>query len=204
MGNVDATPARLAFAVDTAAPATTVTGGPGDLTADRRPTFTFVSGDAAARFACSVDGGPFGPCSGPGRHQPAAALAEGAHTFAVRATDSAGNTGAAVARAFRIDTVPSVTQLRLSRSTVKRSARKAKRRVTARFALDQPAVVTLGVRRKGRRVARRTAELAAGEHALRFTLKARARTGRHTVALVARDAAGNASAPLEARLRVRR
>ena len=120
--------------------------------------------------ACSLHGAPFGPCSGAGRHQPGA-LAEGAHVFLVRATDAAGNTGADARRTFGVDTVPALTGLRLSRGTVKRSARKAKRRVTARFVLDQPAVVTLEVRRKGKRAIRRTA---------------------------------NASAALEARLRVRR
>jgi len=204
MGNVDATPASAAFSVDTLAPVTTVTGGPDGSTADARPTFSFTADDPAATFACSLDGGPFGPCSDAGRHQPSTPLGEGPHAFAVRATDAAGNTGSGAGRSFGVDAAPVMSQLRLSRTTVKRSARAAKRRVAARFALDQPAAVTLTLKRKGRRVVRKTVPLAAGEQVVRFAVKARARTGRYKVRLLARDATGNASVPLAAVLRVKR
>jgi hypothetical protein len=50
-------------------------------------TFT-LGADEAATFACSLDGAAYTPCDSPMRYS---GLAPGWHTFAVRATDSAGN-----------------------------------------------------------------------------------------------------------------
>jgi hypothetical protein len=53
------------------------------------PTFEFSSPDSGAHFECSLDSGPFAACTSPDTVGP---LADGAHTFAVRAIDAAGNT----------------------------------------------------------------------------------------------------------------
>lgn len=61
--------------------------------------FTFTASEPEVVFACSLDGGPFEPCTSPRGY---AGLAPGNHTFAVRATDGAGNTGAAAEHAWTI------------------------------------------------------------------------------------------------------
>ena len=64
---------------------------------------TFSSDDAAATVKCKLDGGAFAPCSSPATF---AGLAAGAHTIAVQATDTHGNTGSAT-RAFDVAAPPS-------------------------------------------------------------------------------------------------
>lgn len=66
------------------APQTTLHDGP-TLTDDSEFVF---SADESATFACSLDGMPFRPCSSPTEYDD---LKPGQHTFAVRATDDAGN-----------------------------------------------------------------------------------------------------------------
>ncbi len=84
-------------------PDTTIADGPaGTLTAPRA-TFTFVSTDPAATFECSIDGGPFAPCTSPFEIFP---LANGPHAFNVRARNAAGVAGAAAGRAFQVAAPP--------------------------------------------------------------------------------------------------
>jgi hypothetical protein len=89
-GNVDPTPAAVTWTVDTVAPDTTITAGPTAAST----SFSFTSSEAAGRFECSLDGAPFAPCSSPVSYS---SLAAGAHTFAVRAVDGAGNADASPA-----------------------------------------------------------------------------------------------------------
>ncbi|HEX6115874.1 MAG TPA: Ig-like domain-containing protein [Solirubrobacterales bacterium] len=100
--NVGLGGATRTLTVDTAAPEVTV-GGPSGTTTDETPTFTFTASEPAA-FECRVDGEGFGPCSGPEGSHTTGALADGPHSFEVRATDSAGNQGTGAA-AFTVDTV---------------------------------------------------------------------------------------------------
>jgi Ca2+-binding RTX toxin-like protein len=86
------------FTVDTTAPETTVTEGPEGVTDDPKPSFGFTSNEATATYQCRFDAAAFAGCSGPGStHKPATALADGSHTFQVRATDAAGNVDASPA-----------------------------------------------------------------------------------------------------------
>ncbi len=102
-GNVDASPASRAFTVDTVAPSTTIDSGPSGLTNNASPSFGFSSNDAGASFECRLDSGSFAPCTSPKSY---AGLADGAHSFEVRAKDAAGNTDASPAsRNFTVDTV---------------------------------------------------------------------------------------------------
>jgi hypothetical protein len=102
-GNVDATPARRDFKVDTSAPDTAIASGPAGTTKNATPTFEFASGEAGARFECRVDAGVWAACTSPHR---TAALGNGAHTFQVRALDALGNADATpAARSFTVDTV---------------------------------------------------------------------------------------------------
>jgi hypothetical protein len=61
-GNIEPTPASRSFTVDTQPPETTIDGGPHG---GQDATFWFSSNEGGVRFECSVDGGPFEPCSSP-------------------------------------------------------------------------------------------------------------------------------------------
>ncbi|MFP2957252.1 Ig-like domain-containing protein [Myxococcus sp. 1LA] len=87
-GNVDPTPAVYAWTIDTAAPDTTLSGGPTGTTADTHATFSFTADETPATFECSLDGAPFAACTSP---VSLTGLADGEHTFAVRAVDESGN-----------------------------------------------------------------------------------------------------------------
>ena len=112
--NVDSSPASFNWTVDTTPPAVQITLGPSGLTNDSTPTFGFSS-EPGASFECSIDESApaFGPCSGANSHTPAAPLADGPHTFRVRATDAATNQAIAT-RSFNVDTAappaPELTQ----------------------------------------------------------------------------------------------
>jgi Ca2+-binding RTX toxin-like protein len=89
-----------AFSVDTTAPETTITSAPATITDDATPTIEFSSSEAESTFQCRYDVEAFRACSGPGATDtPATALADGAHTFQVRAIDAAGNADATPATA---------------------------------------------------------------------------------------------------------
>ena len=106
------TPASRAFTVDTAAPDTTITGGPTGTVASTTATFTYTSTEAGSTFQCALDGAAFGAC--PASYT---GLAQGAHTFQVRATDPAGNTdGTPASRAWTVDTVAPDTTIPAGRA----------------------------------------------------------------------------------------
>ncbi len=111
--NTDPTPASRSFTVDTAAPNTQVDSGPQGPTNDPTPSFGFSATGGAQSYECRFDSGSFGPCSGPGdTHTASPQLSDGAHTFEVRATDSAQNTDPTPAsRAFTVDTSAPNTQV---------------------------------------------------------------------------------------------
>ncbi len=103
-GNVDESAASFAWTVDMTPPAVGIDSGPAGLTNDATPTFAFSS-EPGASFECSIDSGTpsFGSCSDAGSDTPASPLADGSHTFRVRATDAAGNQATA-SRDFTVDT----------------------------------------------------------------------------------------------------
>ena len=76
---------------DTTPPVVTILTAPPASTTQRDATFTFSANEPAA-FACSLDGAAFAPCTSGITYQ---RVTVGAHTFSVRATDPAGNTGQA-------------------------------------------------------------------------------------------------------------
>jgi hypothetical protein len=93
---------------DTYPPETTITSGPASLSASPDATFAFTSDESGSTFECSLDGAAFASCSSPATYT---GLADGAHTFDVRATDSSANTDATPAGAsWTIDaTAPNVS-----------------------------------------------------------------------------------------------
>jgi uncharacterized protein YhfF len=109
IGNADASPATHAWTVDTAAPQTTITGGPTDPTNATSASFSFAASEGGSRFECLLDGGAWAPCTSPTAF---AGLGEGAHAFEVRATDAAGNTDATPATAgWVVDTTAPETAI---------------------------------------------------------------------------------------------
>lgn len=105
-GNVDATPASRTWTVDTVPPTVTFTSTPPSLDNSATPTFSFISNEPGSTFECSLDSGTFASCSSPSN---LSGLADGSHTYRVRATDAAGNTGTAT-YTWTVDrTGPSVT-----------------------------------------------------------------------------------------------
>ena len=96
---------------DTTPPETTITSDStegGTLPIDSA-TFGFSSSEANNTFACSLDGAAYSPCSSPKSYS---SLADGPHTFSVRATDAAGNTDATPAsRTWTVDTIAPDTMI---------------------------------------------------------------------------------------------
>jgi hypothetical protein len=91
--NTDPSPALANWVVnvpppDTTPPDTAITGGPTGTVNTSNASFTFTSTEAASTFACSLDGGTFLDCTSP---QVYSSLVNGPHSFAVAATDAAGN-----------------------------------------------------------------------------------------------------------------
>jgi DNA-binding beta-propeller fold protein YncE len=90
------------------APETTIDSGPSGVTNDNTPTFGFSSNEAGSTFECSLDAGAFSACSGAGATHTTAVLADGAHTFQVRAVDPTANPDPTPAsRAFTVETATS-------------------------------------------------------------------------------------------------
>ncbi|HEU5101196.1 MAG TPA: Ig-like domain-containing protein, partial [Roseiflexaceae bacterium] len=74
---------------DTTPPDTTIDSGPSGTVTSTSADFTFSANEAGSTFACSLDGAAFSACSSPTSYS---GLADGGHTFQVRATDPVGNT----------------------------------------------------------------------------------------------------------------
>ena len=81
----------VATFLDVTPPDTSITASPPALSNSANASFSFTATEAGSSFACQLDNGGFSVCVSPKTY---AALAEGSHTFAVRATDAAGNTDA--------------------------------------------------------------------------------------------------------------
>ena len=93
---------RIREVTESFPPQTTIDTGPTGTTNDPTPTFSFSSSEAGSSFECRVDAGAFAACSSP---HTTAQLADGSHTFQVRATDPAGNTDPTVdSRSFTVAT----------------------------------------------------------------------------------------------------
>jgi hypothetical protein len=90
------------FSAETVRPRATITAGPaeGSTTSLARPTFRFTSNEPGSTFLCKFDAKAFNACASP--YTPKAALANGNHTFALRAVDAAGNLSVIVKRSFKV------------------------------------------------------------------------------------------------------
>jgi hypothetical protein len=105
--NVDSSPATHTWTIDLTAPTASIDVAPTDPSGDPSPTFEFSANEPGSTFECRLDGGAWGSCSTPQTYGP---LNDGNHSFAVRATDPAGNTSAAVTYDWLLDSgAPAVT-----------------------------------------------------------------------------------------------
>jgi hypothetical protein len=102
-GNTDGSPAARTWRIDLIGAATTILTGPPSLTNSTSAGFVFAASEAGTTFECSLDRALFTACGSPTGYS---SLADGPHTFAVRAVDSAGNTGPEAAHNWLIDTRP--------------------------------------------------------------------------------------------------
>jgi len=87
-GNVDATPASYSWSVDLTPPETRLDSTPPVESFLDTATFTFSSSEGSATFECNLDGTEFKACVSPWTRS---GLAQGRHTFQVRARDAVGN-----------------------------------------------------------------------------------------------------------------
>ena len=99
-GNVSG-PASRAWTVDTVAPTTSITSPVGSEVNVANPTFGFAASEPGSTMTCSLDGAVAAPCT-TSTVQTSSGLAGGLHSFTVRATDPAGNTGPAATFTFRV------------------------------------------------------------------------------------------------------
>jgi hypothetical protein len=97
-GNTDATPATRSWTVeavtpplDTTAPDTTISSGPSAATTATTASLAFSATESGSTFQCKLDSGSWGACTSPKSYS---GLTVGPHSFAVTATDAAGNTDA--------------------------------------------------------------------------------------------------------------
>ena len=111
-GNLDPTPASFTWTIDTLAPDTQITGHPAESSSSANASFSFSGSDGGsgvASFECRLDSGAFAACTSPKQYS---GLADGSHSFEVRAKDQAGNLDASPASfAWTIDTTAPDTQL---------------------------------------------------------------------------------------------
>jgi RNA polymerase sigma factor (sigma-70 family) len=167
-GQADPTPARRVWTVDLEPPTAQISEAATSTTA-------LQAGEAGATFECRLDGGAYVPCASPTSY---GGLAQGPHSFAVRATDRTGNIGNPASHAWRVDTVPPDTSIASGPSGSVGTSE-----ATFRFAASEPGS-TLVCRLDGGA----------------FHQCASPRTysglglGPHTFQVVARDAAGNQDA----------
>ena len=94
-GNMDGSPASYTWVIDTAAPGTSITGQPANPSNSASAAFNFSGDDGTGvgglTFECDLDGLGFSACTSPKSYT---SLADGSHTFQVRASDAARNTDA--------------------------------------------------------------------------------------------------------------
>ena len=179
-GNVT-TGATRTFTYDTAAPNTSISASQPATTNNPAPTFAFSSTESGSSFACRLDGGAFQPCLSPTTYAP---LADGVHTFEVRATD---------VRATPTQRLPwrpggstRAPRRRASRTPVN-GATVALTVAAAASAADDIGVAGVQFQLDG-------VPLGAEDKTAPYTVSWNTRLvagGPHTIAAVARDAAGN-------------
>ena len=176
-GNTSPASAVLGFSTLATPPSTTLTQKPTALTNVAAAQFAFTGNRSDDVFECSLDGGAFASCTSPKSYT----LPDGPHTFVVRARDILGNVDQnPPSYTWTIDTTPPVVTLGTP------SPASSPTHVTSMslpFSANETSTFTCALDS----VAPAVCSSPAGYASLA--------DGAHTIAVVATDAAGNASAP---------
>ncbi|MDC0526867.1 PQQ-binding-like beta-propeller repeat protein [Euryarchaeota archaeon] len=96
------------WTIDLTDPIATISTGPDSLTNSQSATFTFTSNEDGSTFECKLDTSSWSSCSSSISYSD---LSEGTHSFAVKATDEAGNTGGSDYHNWTIDITDPVTTI---------------------------------------------------------------------------------------------
>jgi uncharacterized delta-60 repeat protein len=142
----------------------------GSYTNDPTPTFKFSSNEAGASFACGFEG-LSAPCASPFTPAP---LADGPHSFSLKATDKAGNASAATIRRFTVDTHKPELKIK-GKTKVKTAGRKGRDKL--KLKANEPTTFKCKVdRRKAKscKAKYRTPKLKLGKHRVKVTATDRA------------------------------
>jgi ELWxxDGT repeat protein len=131
----EATSAPSTVTIDNTAPETAIDAGPSGRTTSASAAFNFSASEPGASFECALDGAAYGACSSPVSYT---GLADGQHTFAVRAADGLGNVDQTpAARSWTVDTTPPETTIDFGPSGTVQS-----RSATFGFSASEPASFT--------------------------------------------------------------
>lgn len=141
--NIDPTPDICTWTIDTVAPETTITDAPLSPSNDSTATFSFDATEADVIFTYSIDGGAFVPGKS---GVPLKALADGSHTFEVKATDAAGNEGAVASYSWDIaTTAPAAPGVALANDTGESAADLITKDGALKITKDSNAVVEYSI-----------------------------------------------------------
>jgi hypothetical protein len=175
VGNTDPTPARRVWTVDLTSPDTSIVNGPSGATASTSATFTFGSNESGVTYECALDTTTHTACATPYQQ---IGLGQGAHTLSIRAVDAAGNRDATpVSRTWTVDTVAPDTSIVSGPSAMETTAlatfdfSSTESGATFQCALDSESFATCA-----------------------DPVSLSVADGSHTLAVRARDAAGNTDA----------
>jgi hypothetical protein len=106
-GNLDQSEATFIWTIDTNLPDTRIDSGPSGATSSTSATFNFSSNKPAATFECQLDAAAWQVCQSP---MTLTGLAEGQHSFNIRAKDAAGTDPVPETRTWKVDlTSPETT-----------------------------------------------------------------------------------------------
>ena len=108
LGNVSG-PATATWTIDLAAPpAPTIDSSPPDPSNSADPSFTFSDSEPGVDFECGLDGAALSACTSPVTYS---GLADGGHTFQVRATTGGSSVSAVTSYTWTIDTAAPTTSI---------------------------------------------------------------------------------------------
>lgn len=109
--------ASYTWTVDTSAPS--ITAKPTNPSNDAAPSFSFSHTESGYTFSCQLDSGGFSACTSPRAYS---GLADGSHTFAVKAVSADGAATSVASYTWTLDTTPPATTITLSPSSPNGSA----------------------------------------------------------------------------------